>query len=104
MRKEFVKAANAQLVNDLLLEAEDRPESITNSMGVIVTRAGKLLGNGHPVTVKYFENSFYTKIEVCLEGQAGFILDIQGSGFQESELLTYIKGVHLIALERSNAK
>lgn len=98
------KAANAQLVNDLLLEAEDRPESITNSVGAIVTSKGRLLNSGHTVTVKYFENDFYTKIEICLEGQIGFILDIQGSGFEKSELLTYVRGVHLIALERSNAK
>lgn len=97
------KAANAQLVNDLLLESEGRPDSTVNSVGAIVTAKGRLRNSGHTVTVKYFENDFYTKIEICLEGQAGFILDIQGSGFEESELLTYVRGVHLIALERSNA-
>lgn len=98
------KAANAQLVNDLLLEAEGRPESITNTVGTIVTRAGKLLGNGHPVTVKYFENDFYTKIEVCLEGKTGFAMDVQSSGFEESELRSYVMGAYQVALERSRAK
>lgn len=104
MGSETVKAANAQLVNDLLLEAEGRPESIINPVGMIVTRTGKLLGTGHPVTVKYFENDFYTKIEVCLEGKTGFAMDIQGSGFEESELRSYVMGAYQVALERSNAK
>jgi hypothetical protein len=98
------KAANAQLVNNLLLEVEDRPESTLNSVGSIVTSKGRLLNNGHTVTVKYFENDFYTKIEVCLEGKAGFALDIQGSGFDESELRSYVMGAYQIALERSDAK
>jgi hypothetical protein len=104
MGKEAVKAANAQLVNDLLLEAEGRPESVTTPVGVIVTRKGKLLGNGHPVTTKYFENEFYTSIEVWLEGQTGFAMEVQGSGFEESELRSYVMGAYQVALERSDAK
>lgn len=104
MGKEAVKAANAQLVNDLLLEEEGRPESTTTPVGMIVTRKGKLLGNGHPVTIKYFENDFYTSIEVWLEGKSGFSMEVQGSGFEESELRSYAIGAYKVALERSDAK
>lgn len=99
-----IKEKNAQFVNNILLEAEGRPESTTTPVGMIVTRKGKLLGNGHPVTVKYFENDFYTSIEVWLEGQTGFAMEVQGSGFDEEELRTYALGAYLTALGRTDAK
>lgn len=96
----ITKENNAQFVNDILLEADERPVSITTDVGVIVTRQGKLLGSGHPVTIKYFENDFYTSIEVWLEGKTGFSMEVQGSGFEESELRTYALGAYLTAVAR----
>lgn len=95
-----IKEKNAQFVNNLLLEAEDRPESVTTPVGMIVTRGGRLLGNGDPVTIKYFENEFYTSIEVWLEGKTGFSMEVQGSGFGEEELRTYALGAYITAVGR----
>jgi hypothetical protein len=99
-----IKEKNAQFVNDLLLEADDRPESVTTPVGMIVTRKGKLLGSGHPVTIKYFENEFYTSIEVWLDGFTGFAMEVQGSGFGEDELRTYALGAYLTAVGRIDGK
>lgn len=99
-----IKEKNAQFVNDLLLEAEGRPESVTTPVGMIVTRKGRLLGGGHPVTIKYFENDFYTSIEVWLEGMNGFAVEVQGSGFDEEELRTYALGAYLTAVGRIEGK
>lgn len=99
---EIIKEKNAQFVNSILLDAGDSTDSITTAVGVIVTRQGKLRDNGEPVTIKYFENDFYTSIEVWLEGKTGFSMEVQGSGFEESELRTYALGAYLTAVARTN--
>lgn len=101
---EITKENNAQFVNSILLEAGDSTDSITTAVGVIVTRQGKLRGNGELVTIKYFENDFYTSIEVWLEGKTGFSMEVQGSGFEESELRAYAMGAYFTAVARTVEK
>lgn len=100
---EITKEKNAQFVNTILLDTGDT-DTITTASGVIVTRQGKLRGNGVPVTIKYFENDFYTSIEVWLEGKTGFSIEVQGSGFEESELRTYALGAYLTAVARTDER
>lgn len=98
--KASIRAANVRLVNDIMLEADGRPECVDTTGGIVVTENGKLRGNGHPVTIKYFQNDVYILIEVRLENYPAFSMEVFSAGVEDVQLREYVLGAYQVAVGR----
>lgn len=100
MVTEAVKEDNVRLVNDIMLEADGRPQSVATTGGIIVTENGKLRGNGHPVTIKYFQNGVYALIEVRLENYPAFSMEVFSAEVEDVPLREYVLAAYQVAVGR----
>lgn len=93
MSETYTEAA-ARTFNDVLVESEGRPESVTTSEGVVVTTGAKLKGNGHLVTTEYSQTPSVVRFAVKPEGRPSYELSVITDGLTEEALRGYAESAH----------
>lgn len=93
MSETYTEAA-ARNVNDVLLESEGRPVSVTTPEGVVVTTGAKLKGSGHTVTTEYSQTARVVQLRVKPEGRPSYELSVITDGLTEESLRGYAETAH----------
>jgi hypothetical protein len=89
----------AQMVNDVLLEEEGRPESRTNSDGSIIIEGGKLKGSGHTVTTEVAITPTLTTITLRPQNLLSYELGVPTESLTEEALSIYAAQAHEFVTE-----